>query len=179
MGKAMVLSLVALAVGLFVYWLARPRTVAPARERTTSTVPENPVPSGPNPPNPPNHASAPAAPPATGPIEPPRTEQEKEHDTLESRRAPLYGRLHQDFGAALVAVRPSDDDAATLDLYAAQDAPGNTLGLLNLALRANIAYYGFRHIRFYLPNPPQTIEKFRLDAEASVDSAGNWQTFKK
>jgi hypothetical protein len=95
------------------------------------------------------------------------------------RRRPLYGRLHQDLGAELAAVRASDDDGATLDLYAARDAPGNTLALMARTLQANVAYYGFRHIRFYAPNPAGAIEKFRLDAEANADSAGNWQTFKK
>jgi hypothetical protein len=98
---------------------------------------------------------------------------------VETRRRPLYGLLHQNLGAQLVAVRPSDDDGATLDLYAARDAPGNTLTLLARVLRANVAYYGFRHIRFYVPNPASAIEKFRLDAEANCDSAGNWQIFKK
>jgi hypothetical protein len=178
-GKALILIGVAVGMGLLVYWLAAPRRPAPASTKQTALTPGAP-------PAPTSTETAvqtvePARPPDSeaGPITPPKSEQEKERESLESRRAPLYARLHQDLGAGLKAVRPSDDDAATLDLYSTQDAPGNTIALLNLALHTNVAYYGFRHIRFFAPNPPGSIELYRLDAEASVDSAGNWQTFKK
>jgi len=177
-GKTLILLGVAIGMGLLVYWLAAPRTSVPAPAAPparTSDTPASPAAS-------PNDAAQPVKPRDTaggGPIAPPLTAEEKEHETLESRRAPLYGKLHKDLGAALKAVRPSDDDAATLDLYAAQDAPGNTIMLLNMALQTNVAYYGFRHIRFFAPNPPGAIELYRLDAEASADNAGNWQTFKK
>jgi len=192
-GKALVLAIVAVAVGMLVFWLARPRTVSPDATRTGSSrhgelndsgldhsgsasSPESGAGAG-KAGGGANSDSATRTPASVGPIEPPRTEQQKERDAIESRRMTLYGRLHQDLGAEVVAIRPSDDDAATLDLYAARDV--STLALLSVALRANIAYYGFRHIRFFAPNPPQSIEKFRLDAEASADAAGNWQTFKK
>ncbi len=175
MGKAAVLAVVAIAVGLLVYLLARPPAATPERMRVPASSPESPNPvSAPG-----VDGGAPGSPVTTGPIAPPRTDQEKERDSIESRRTTLYGRLHQDLGAAVVAIRPSDDDGSTLDLYAANDMPGNTLVLLNLAVRANVSYYGFRHIRFFVPNPPRSIEQFHLDAEASADSAGNWQTFKK
>jgi hypothetical protein len=175
LAKAFVLAVVALLAGLLVYWLAGSHGAAPGR-----AVAPPASGTGLSSPGAPPGASS-SAPPAvdTGPIAPPRTEQEKEHDALEQRRAPLYGRLHQSLGAALTAVQPSDDDPATLDLYAAQDLPGNTLSLLSLALQANVSYYGFRHIRFFAPNPPQSLERYRLDAEANSDGAGNWQTFKK
>jgi hypothetical protein len=183
LGKALILLAVAVGVGLLVYWLAAPRNavsgVAPHSKASvgpggSTTVPGDTTPV-------PGSASDPAKPRDTssGPIAPPLTAQEKERESLESRRAPLYRKLHQDLGDALKAVRPCDDDAATLDLYAAQDAPGNTIMLLNMALQTNVAYYGFRHIRFFAPNRPGAIELYRLDAEASADSSGNWQTFKK
>jgi hypothetical protein len=170
--KAVILACVAVAAGLMVYWLAGPKAPAPSRG-TSAAPPSDSVGAG-------STAAVPASgPPAAGPIEPPRTEQQKEHDALESRRAPLYGRLHQDLGAALKAVRPADDDPAALELYAAPGVQVDTLTLLSQALRDNASYYGFRHIRIYAPNPPGSIELYRLDAEANADSTGNWQTFKK
>jgi hypothetical protein len=175
-GKSLVLVGVALAAGLLVYWLASGRTSAPIRPPASPIVAPQIGVS-------PRGSGGEQAPPGrdanTGPIEPPRSEQEKEHDTLESRRAPLYARLRQDLRGSLAAIRPSDEDAATLDLYAIQDAPENTMALLNLAIRDNVAYYGFRHILYYLPNPPMSIERYRLDAEANADRSGNWMTFKK
>jgi len=173
-GKAVVLAVVAIAVGLLVYLLARPRPAAPQSERIATVAPANPIERAPA-----TVGGTEQEPAATGPIAPPRTEQEKEHDAIEKRRETLYGRLHQDLGTALVAVRPSDDDASTLELYAANAAPDTASVLLNFAFRANVTYYGFRHIRFYLPNPAGSIERFRLDAEASTDPSGNWQMFKK
>jgi hypothetical protein len=178
-GKALILLGVAIGVGLLVYWLAAPHNAG--RRGLEPSVNSTGTAAGPS-----KADGSSESPDArrqrdanSGPIAPPLTAQEKEREDLESRRAPLYSKLHQDLGQALKAVRPSDDDGATLDLYAAQDAPGNTIMLLNMALKTNVGYYGFRHIRFYAPKPPGAIELYRLDAEASADSAGNWQTFKK
>jgi hypothetical protein len=175
--RALVLVGVALAVGLLVYWLASghivTRGAAPAKSNAgmpDSIGTRNVAPA---------QQDLAASTAEHGPIEPPKSAQARERETLESRRLPLYARLRQDLRGSLAAVRPSDDDAATLDLYAAQDTPGNTIALLNLALRDNVSYYGFNHIRFFAPNPAQSIERFRLDAEANSDRDGNWQTFKK
>jgi hypothetical protein len=176
-GKALVLVGVALAVGLLVYWLASGRTVAP--RTTPSKVNGGATDSTGTARDTPAARDLPARPAEGGPIEPPKSAEEKERESLESRRLPLYARLREDLRGSLAAVRPSDDDAATLDLYAAQDAPGNTIAVLNLALRDNVSYYGFRHIRFFAPNPGDSIERYRLDAEANTNGDGNWQTFKK
>ena len=62
---------------------------------------------------------------------------------------------------------------------ATENAAGDTAALLNVALRDDVGYYGFRHIRFFVVNGPGTVERYRLDAEANAGGHGNWQTFKK
>jgi len=178
--KAAILAVVAIVVGLLVYVLARPHVAAPPpAPRQTSATPSDSVPA------PDRGAGAvpsqaqPESRAPTGPIAPPRTAEEKELDAIEQRRGALYARLHLDMGATLVAVRPSDADAATLDIYAAADSPGNALSLFKVAQQANVGYYGFRHIRFFAPNPAGSMEKFHLDSEASADESGNWSIFKK
>jgi len=172
--KVLIIAAVAVAVGLLVYWSARRHPIAPTGRPPSDSASRS--------------GSAPSAIPSelqrpdqsdNGPIQPPRTDAEKERDALESRRAPLYARLHQDLGQSLLAVRPSDDDATTLDLYPAVDSQGSATAFLPVVLRANVAFYGFRHIRFFAANPAQSIERYRLDAEASSDASGNWNTFKK
>lgn len=180
MGKALILAMVAIGVGLLVYWLAAPHLTAPAK--TPSMEKSTPVPAS-TAMSPVNAESAgirkPTPASSSVPIAPPRTPQQKESDETEARRAEFYDRLRRDAGNAFVTFRPAEEDAATLDIKAGQDDPANINPLINLVLRDNAYFYGFRHIRFYAPNPPQMVERYRLAAEANADAQGNWQTFQK
>jgi hypothetical protein len=180
LGKALILAVVAIGVGVLVYWLAGPRPVAPAK--TPAIEKSTPVPAS-NTMSPVNAESSgsrkPDVDPSPAPIPPPRTPQQRESDATEARRAEFYDRLRRDAGNAFVTFRPAEEDAATLDIKAGQDDPANISPLINLVLRDNAYFYGFRHIRFYAPNPPQMVERYRLAAEANADAQGNWQTFQK
>lgn len=177
MGKWLVLVGVALIVGLLVYWLGAGHIGSPKPPPAKKITPQKPTVTPED--GAASKGNSTGGGTDSGPIEPPRTSEEKERDRVESRRGVLYARLHQALGGSVTAVRPADEDPATLDLYAARDEPGTSLAMLNVALKADAGYYGFRHIRFYAPNPPQSIERYRLDAEASPDNTGTWQIFKK
>jgi hypothetical protein len=178
-GKALILLGVAIGAGLLVYWLAGPHGTAPPGGSSQTAVAATPSARG---------ASATDTASSTGhaapsnlstPIEPPRSPEQREREERERRRADYYAQLRREAGNALLAIRPSDDDPATLELYAGQDDPQNIAPLLNTALHANAYFYGFRHIRYYAPNPPQEVERYRLEAEANADPNGDWHTFQK
>ena len=170
MAKAIIRVGVAVAVGLLVYWFAGGKTRAPAAAPPKLIAAEARA----------ADQAAPTAPVDAGPLRVPQTEAEIKLQSLEARRLPLYAELRRGLGAALAAVRPGDDDPATLEIYCASDAgSGGTTSVLGRVVRANITYYGFRHIRCYAAAPAQSLERYQLDSEASVDASGNWQSFRK
>lgn len=169
MGRAIALALVAVGVALLVYWLAAPKP-APV-----PAIRSNPSP-----------AVAPADPPSahaptdtSAPIDPPKSSAQREYESRESRRNALYARIRQEGGAYLTDATPDPDDPATLDLYTAQDNDALVDSFLNLIVRLDAYHYGFRHVRFFLPNPSGTAERFRMAAEAQPDASGAWQAFRK
>ena len=109
----------------------------------------------------------------------PTLEEQREKGRRELRRATFYSELRRAAGANVADVRPSDVDAATLDLYSGGGEGGSSVSLINCAIGANAFNNGFRHLRVYLPNAPTSVEKYRLDAEANADRNGDWQTFEK
>ncbi len=166
MGRALILLAVAIVTGWLVYsWMA-PRFLASDSKVTVS------APTSESPP-----AEGAAAPlPA---LAPPRTPEQQTRDTLEAQRAPFYNQIRQRFGPQLADVRPDPEDGADLDLYAANDDPQLLPQLLSQTIQPDAIRYGFRHVRFFVPNPPDEAERYRLDAEVTSDDQGNWQTFRK
>jgi hypothetical protein len=114
---------------------------------------------------------------STDPIAPPRTEERRQQEQTEARRAPFYVLLRQNF-ASIAAVRPAADDPATLEIYANIDDPRVSMEIVRLAMVPNGSKYGFERVRFYLPNAPGSVDRYRLDAEATVDKQGVWNTFR-
>lgn len=170
--KVLIGLLVVMATGLIVYRLAAPRLLTP------SPLPPAAVPAG----TPVTAATVPTESSSEPPkaIEPPRTTQQQQRYELEIQRAPFYRQLQDLLGPLLADARPNTDDGAVLELYAAQDNSGQTTDtLLSAAAQADAYHYGFRHIRFFLPNSAGNLDRYRLDAEASPDSQGGWQAFRK
>jgi hypothetical protein len=192
MGRALGLLLIVVASGLFIYYFVMPlfvasaaRTAPPAPPPATSPSPQvNPVSET-------TKATVSSAPPlargaqdATAPapdgaLAAPRTSEQRAQDDLEAQRAPYYRWLREQAGNRLAEVALADDDRATLILYASVDSPDIVTSLMSDVILPAAYRYGFRHVRFYLPNPPGSVSQYRFDAESTADADGNWHTFHK
>jgi hypothetical protein len=165
MGRALVLLIVAVATGLLVYRWAAPRYLPPENRAVVTTAPAAPqVPE--------SGAAAPA-------IAAPRSPEQQAQDSLEAQRAPFYKPFRQAYGPLLTEARPDPEDAATLDLYAAGADSQTVSRLLAQPVPSDVYRYGFRRLRYYLPNAPDDAERYRLGAESTRDDQGVWRTFLK
>ena len=170
LGQTVVCLFVFIGVALILWLAAAPRLLPPAATPIAPVLPPNPEPiSAPN-----TSLALPNAPIAT-----PRTASQREADDIEVRRAPYYRWLHSKFGGVLSAQQSSPTDAATLDLYTTQADPSLVLSLLGQAVQPYADRYGFNHVRFFMPNAPGSVERYRLAAEASPSADGSWKAFEK
>jgi len=178
LGQTFVFLLVFVGVGLLCYYLAAPRMLSPASGPGTTVPPPAPDP-GTAPPTVP--ASTPSAAPTlpVTRIAPPRSASQREADDIEARRAPYYQWLHATLGDVLTAQQASSSDQATLDLYTSRSDSTLVLFLLGRAVQPYADRYGFNHVRFFMPNPAGSVERYRFAAEASPASDGTWNAFEK
>lgn len=179
MAKSLILLGVALCAGVIVYLFLHSSAPAPSppRSAASSSADSPQLDGGGN--DAEAHLPTAHARDTGGPIAAPVSREQREHELLEARRGPLYAAIRQAAGAALTEVRPAEEDGATLELFASAESGVNMTALVDTAIQANAADYGFRHLRIYLPNSPTSVEKYRLDSEAHVGPDGNWQTFRK
>jgi hypothetical protein len=175
LGQAVVFLIVFIGVGLVLFKVAAPRVLPPVSTSSDSVLPPAPGSAS----SAPTVASAASPSLASAPIATPRTASQREADDLEARRAPYYRWLHTQFGEALAAQQVSTSDAATLDLTMNRADPSLVLTLLGQAVQPYADRYGFNHVRFFQPNPPGSVERYRFAAEASPTANGAWQAFEK
>lgn len=179
MARAIGLVLVALLAGFMVFRLAAPQ-VAP---RASPAFPASSVPSAPAIPSgapvSPQPLPAPLPPSAADTLSVPRSAEAQGRQTLEAKRAPYYDQLRTTAGSLLTEVGPASDDATTLLVYCLRDESDTSLTLLQNVVAPDAFRFGFNRIRCYLPNPPDSPERYRLYAESSLDSHGVWHTFLK
>jgi hypothetical protein len=175
MGKAVLFILVAMLSGALVYSIIAPRLLgspnAPVAAQTTAAPSRAPVASAPPTP-------APDAPPAESnhdPIPAPRTDAQKERESLEERRGVLYGRIRSEFSEYLTAYQPAPDDAAILELYASQSDLRLVDYLFQHIVVPDAYRFGFRKARLFLPNLTGIGQRFEHAAEATADESGRWQ----
>ncbi len=181
MARGMAMVFVAIVTGILVFFLISPRLLSPQ----TSPPPKR----GAEPPRE-NRATEPprnVAPPASSspastspaPIETPLADKERATATREMQRAPYYNRLLVDYRDQLRDVHANAEDGAMLELYAAFAGPDLSNYLIQNAVLPQAQQNGFRVARVYFPNPPGSLERDHLDAEAVLGSDGNWRIFKK
>ena len=173
-GQTVVFLFVFVGVALLFYVVASPHFLPPATAPTAPVLPptaENASDALPT------SSSSPVLP--NTPISPPRTTSQREADTIETRRAPYYRWLHTKYGDHLAGQQTNPADSATLDLYTTHADPALVLYLLGQAVQPYANQYGFNHVRFFQPNPPGEVERYRFDAEASPDPDGTWKAFTK
>ena len=110
-------------------------------------------------------------------IAPVQTPEQKAVNEYEAQRAPFYDLLRRQCGDIVVQGRPALEDRSILVLYATRRDATIITDLLTRVVNPYAYAYGFRHIRFYLPNPRGSIEHYQLAAEANSDGNGHWQAF--
>ena len=181
MGKTLGLLLIVIASGLLIYWIVGPVLLPTASQLPSQTASPTHVPAVTGSPEVADPGSG--APNATvsplAPLAPPRTPQQQATDELEARRAPYYEWIRRVAGDRVSDVTVADDDRATLVLTARADTPDMVTSLAHDVVYPYAFQYGFRHVRFYVPNAPGSVERYRFDAEANCDKANHWNVFKK
>ncbi len=174
MARGTALVFVAIAAGLLVFLLLAPHP-APGSDGTFSPLP--PAVSVPPPVEmPPSKTSSEAASPS---IPSPRSEAEREAEVRERDRAPFYNNLLVRFRERLREVHAAPEDGSVLELYAAYDSPEMAQFLVQNGAAPDGQRNGFRRARVYLPNERGSVDRDRLDAEATLDWNGVWRIFKK
>ncbi len=110
-------------------------------------------------------------------LAPVQTPEQKAVNDYEAQRAPFYTLLRQQCGDIVIEGRPALEDRSILVLYATRRDNTIITDLLTRVVNPYAYAYGFRHVRFYLPNPRGSIEHYQLAAEANSDGNGHWQAF--
>ena len=177
MGRNLMILAVAILTGLLIFWLAspyllpapKPNSFLPAagNNDTTPSSSTEKQPAA-------DHAGVLNS---AAPLSAPRFQSQRTTNDLESKRADYYDFLRRQCADLIADARPADDDSAVLLLYAAKDEPNVVPQMLSRAVQPCAYKYGFRHTRFYVPNPPGSVERYRFEAEANADENGAWHVF--
>ncbi len=186
MGRALLVVVIAVCTCLLILWLAAPRLLSPGSPALPGSAPSlSPVnsaaPLASSNTLPPITArgalgSGGAALPNSAPLVSPG---QKAMEDYEAQRAPFYAYLHDKCPGLVIDGRPSQEDRSLLVLYTARNDATIVTDILTQIVTPYGYSYGFRHIRFYLPNPLGGVERYRLAAEAQAASPNNWQAFQR
>lgn len=112
------------------------------------------------------------------PIEAPLSRQEEIRQEFSEKRMPFYRRLRERY-PDLIQHFGVTDSLDTLDLVVSKADDQTIQSILADAIGPDARQYGFRKVRFYVANPPGSIDPLNLVAESSHDDAGRWNTFRK
>lgn len=190
MARAALFVLIATAAGLAIYLLFAPRFVHSGSDRNAATSNQSNTttpPSG----QPPDFSNSSQqgdlnksgagsnSPGSESGIDVPRTGEQRAHDDLEARRAPLYEWIRANMRSYLVGWQPSAADPATLDLYLARSAAADVSVCMDKLVSPYATHYGFSHVHFYVPNTANEAEHWRVDSEAFPDTDGSWHEYRK
>ncbi len=113
-------------------------------------------------------------------LAPPKTDEQRAIEDYERQRAPFYTFLRDRCGKLVIEGKPALDDRSVLTLYCTRTDNAIITDILKQIVQPYAYSYGFRHIRFYLPNPQGSVERYHLAAEANWDEqTRTWQAFYK
>lgn len=113
-------------------------------------------------------------------LAPPKTEEQRAIEDYERQRAPFYTFLRDRCGQLVIEGKPALDDRSVLTLYCARTDNAIITDILKQIVQPYAYSYGFRHVRFYFPNPKGSVEHYHLAAEANWDEqTRTWQAFYK
>jgi hypothetical protein len=131
------------------------------------------------PPLPAQSAAADAGAPHPGAaVDVPLSKEEKLREELGAKRLPFYRFLRQNYGN-LIERFSVLEEFDTLDLVVTQADERTLTALVQQAIAPSAKEYGFRRVRFYTRNGPNSVEPFTVVAESSEDGSGRWNTFMK
>ncbi len=186
MGRALLVIIIAGCTCLLILWLVAPRLLSPASPALPGSAPSSVPVNAASP-----VASANTLPPITATgvpgngsaalpsIAPLVSPEQKAMEEYEAQRAPFYNYLRDKCAGLVTDGRPSQEDRSLLVLYTARNDSTIVTDILTQIVTPYAYSYGFRHVRFYLPNPPGGVERYRLAAEAQAASPSNWQAFQR
>jgi hypothetical protein len=111
-------------------------------------------------------------------IHAPLTHEDEIREELGNKRLPFYRFLREKFGEQIQHFGVTEQ-LDTLDLQVATADDQTIKYILENAVTPTAKQYGFKKVRFYIPNPPSLSEPMTLVAESTDDGSGQWTTFKK
>jgi hypothetical protein len=123
-------------------------------------------------------SSGPSSQNQAAPITAPLGKEEELREELGRKRLPFYRFLRENYGQ-LIERFSVLQDFDTLDLVVTQADESVLTGLIQHAIAPQAKQYGFRRVRFYVRNAPNSVEPFTVIAESSDDGSGRWNTFMK
>ena len=184
MGRFLMLIGIAVCTCLLVLWLTSPRLLTPNAPAANPSPTLLPASSGAD-----GNASGSQLAPITASgspgsnalpnIAPLKTPEQKSIEDYEAQRAAFYAFLKDKCRDLIVEGRPALDDRSILSLYCTRSDDRIVTDILTKIINPYAYAYGFRHVRFYLPNPTGSVEHYHLGAEANAESANNWQAFQR
>ena len=126
--------------------------------------------------NGPAESSGPTAPSER--INTPKSEDERMKAEIERKRLPYFKLLHDRFSEQIERAFVLDD-IDTLDLIVKKGDQDTVQWLVQNAVGPTAREYGFERVRFYVDNPLNRTEPFKIVAESAWDGSTRWNTFLK
>jgi len=112
------------------------------------------------------------------PLSAPLSREAQLRQDLSRKRIPYFRFLHDNFGDTIEHFSVLDD-LDTLDLYVSRSDNKTLMDVVQRAVAPRASEYGFRRVRFYVPNPATAATPFAIVAEATDDGSGRWSIFQK
>lgn len=112
------------------------------------------------------------------PLNTPQTKEEEVREEYARRRLPYYKFLKDNY-SDIVKNFAVTENLDTLDLEVTKTDDETLANIISNAVSPTAKQYGFRKVRFYVPNPSNSVQPVTLVAESTYDDAGRWNTFKK
>ena len=113
------------------------------------------------------------------PLNAPLPKDEETREEFARRRLPYYKFLKDNY-SGLIKSFAVTENLDTLDLEVAKSDDETLRTIISYAVSPTAKQYGFRKVRFYVPNSPNSVQPVTLVAESTFDeAAGKWNTFQK
>lgn len=112
------------------------------------------------------------------PVTAPLSREDQLREELGRKRLPFFRFLRDNYGEIIERFSVLED-FDTLDLVVKQADERTLTSIIQQAIAPSAKQYGFRRVRFYTRNPPNSVEPFKVVAESSEDGSGRWNTFMK
>lgn len=154
-----------LIVGAATFLLVRPQGHGGATVAPSATPTESGQDSG-------------QAPRPSQPLDAPLSREDEVRQQFAAKRIPFFRYLHDNWGGVVTHFAVTEE-IDTLDLVVSKTDDETLRQVVENAVSPTAKEYGFRRIRFYKLNSPESVKAATLIAESTYDDAGHWNTFRK